>query len=178
MGFLGPTFESSSRELMVLLEAEHAQLACFEETLLEIRGVLNAAAAALHNPDGFDGAPFSVVSYFREKGYGSSDMYLMLGCLDKTLAGLHVQAQPFPPHTAGSHVDESSLAQVLQKTVNYQHESTLAHDRDALAAIFRLRAGRFPSQFDTCTALFVTTNSGVVRAGTRYFEERNRDAEN
>lgn len=76
-----------------------------------------------------------------------------------------------PGYTEDLRVDEAELEQVLQDEVNYMREGTLRHDLDALIAIHRLRGGRLQPILEVSRAVFLTTNSKLVRAGERFFQQ-------
>src|SRR5207249_4866764 len=50
------------------------------------------------------------------------------------------------------------------------------HDLDSLTAIYRLRQGEFPYRLELSRAIFVTTNSSLAKASSRFFREEYGDA--
>ena len=167
LGHAGAELASPALELLDLLRQLGASVACFEKTISETRGVLLNAGRSLHckAPHGAN----DIVIHFRQRGLQRADIEIYAGRLEKDLSSSGIRIIAAPPYTAVTDIDETELVRVLQEEVRYAHEQTLRHDLDALTAIDRLRRGRYQPILENCHALFLTTNTRLVRAAKRYF---------
>lgn len=168
LGLSGPGFQSPCRELLKLLYEVNGNLRCFEHTLEELQGVLEAAAYALqsHSPGAFE-----TYDYLLSTGKTTSDVELIIATLENRLRSLRIEVEPKPAYDHDLGIDEDRLNQVLQDAMGYYSETARQLDVDSLAAIHRLRNGRFPRRFESCRAVFVTTNTALAAASTHFFRE-------
>jgi hypothetical protein len=167
LGLDGDAPKVASRELLDLLYQQNALLRCFEHTRDEVYGVLDASAHALRRGVAGYGPTHE---YLVRAGYRASDVELIIASLDRRLEGLRVHVKPRPLFTESLGVDENHLEATLSEEVNYRRPEALHHDLDSLTAIHRLRQGENVRRVELCRAIFVTTNSGVVRAAMRFFD--------
>lgn len=169
LGYAGPELEAPAAELLSLLVASQARLACFESTLSELRGVIQAAASGQGRAGGF--ANGEVAREFHRRGIKRADADILAGQLPSALGDLHVRIVPAPPHAAEWIVDEPSFQEILGSRVKYRHEATMLRDLEALTAVHRLRQGQRPSVLEDSTAILVTTNTSLVRASREFFRQ-------
>jgi hypothetical protein len=172
LGYEGDSRAIVARELLELAYKEGAKLACFEHTLAETRGVLTAVGSQMNRQGRRVERVGRVESYFLGLGYNSSDIELLLERLDRDIAARRIDVRPAPTHVTELTVDERELEQYLQERVGYVHRETLLNDLDSLTAVYRLRGGREQLHLESCRALFVTSNPGVVLAARAYFPAR------
>lgn len=171
LGLEGPSVQAPCRELMRLLYELDGEIRCFEHTVEEIEGVLHSAAYALQDPERLRHTYYPTLEYFISSNYRASDVELAIARLRQSLRSLRVQVKPKPPYKDWLGVDEDKLESILQEEVRYFSEKTLRHDLDSLTAIHRLRGGQSPYNIESCSAIFVTTNLDLARAGVRFFRE-------
>jgi len=71
-----------------------------------------------------------------------------------------------PEYTERLQIDEQALERVLENRIGYGDDRARARIRDvnSLSGIHRLRRGRPYFHIEECKAMFVTTNSSLVRA--------------
>jgi hypothetical protein len=167
LGLDGDAPRAASRELLDLLYQQNALLRCFAHTRDELYGVLDASAHALRSGATGYGRTHE---YLVRAGYRASDVELIIASLDRRLESLRVHVKPRPTFTASLSVDENHLEATLSEEVNYRRPEALHHDLDSLTSIHRLRQGETFRRIELCRAVFVTTNSGVVRAAVRIFD--------
>ncbi len=173
LGFEGPGTASSVRQAFDLAYELGAKLACFEHTFVEIQSVIHAAAASMGRRR--TGAPMrSVEAYFVANAYKESDVELLIESLPNKLRALRVRVLERPSHVKRLTLDEPVLDGLLQERVGYRPEQEAArtHDLNSITSIYRLRDGESQKQLENCRAVFVTTNTPLVRATREFFTDQ------
>ncbi len=169
LGHEGEEAREAVADLLSLAQSQGAQLACFEHSLREMRGVLRGARSALTRTPGAESAIRGVARHFRESGGTPADLDLALANLDRDLERRRIRVVSPPSHTAALNVDEDEFEEVLQRIVGYRDQSTRRVDLDSLTAIHRLRNGSSDSHLETCRAVLVTNNYSLVKASKAFF---------
>lgn len=172
LGYEGNARAVAARELVELAYREGATLGCFEHTLAETRGVLSAVASGMSRRGWRPERAGGVESHFLSLGYNPSDIELLVERLDADIAARRIAILPKPSHRSELTIDEAALEGLLQEKVGYAHRDTLLNDLDSLTAIYRLRGGDDQLYLESCRAIFITTNPGVVLAARSYFPVR------
>lgn len=170
LGLAGPELEGPAAELVAMLQRQGAELACFQETVEELSGVLSAASHELQmggkrRPSG----PTDVVGHCVRAGIRSSDLRVIIEQLEMKLndVGIHVRRRPVMERDLS--VDENKLEMELQEAIRYPRPDAMRHDLEALTAVHRIRRGWRPVRIEECTAIFVTTNGSLVGVARRHF---------
>lgn len=170
LGYAGPDRQAPCIELIELLKEYGAELRCFQHTVDEIRGVLDACAAKIRRGQLRD-AFGPTIEYFVTQGLQSTDVDLMAARLSQHLAYMGVLVAEAPGYREREFViDEPGFETHLRDTVGHHNPKALQHDVDCIAAIARARRGRDSFAVETCGALFVTTNSELARATRAFFQ--------
>lgn len=156
-------------EMLDLLYELNANIYFFEHSLRELRGILNAASHALSNPQYQRGSQADAIEYFIRNGYSSSDVEFILARLEHYLRNHHIRILPNPSFEASTTIDEEKLGELLMDRVGYNQEKTMQHDLRAISSIFTLRDGSFPQNIESCKAIFVTSNTPLVRTTVDFF---------
>lgn len=170
LGFGNPSMQIYCKEVLDLLYELNGRPRCFEHTLNELRGILQYAVRIISERK-YKSTNNSVVWYFIESKHSISDIELIIARLEESLNSLRIQIKSKPPYQELLGIDEAKLATYMLKEVKYRTDEQLQHDLESLAAIFRLRHGEYPIDVERCQALFVTTNSSLVRASSLFFRE-------
>jgi hypothetical protein len=169
LGYEGDEARAAAKDLLALSRSAGAELACFEHSVSEVRGILDRSAGkALHG--GFNGAHRRATdAYFASEGLSASDILLLSQRLEEDVAALGISIQERPAPSRDLTIDELALEEVMESNITYSSRDTLLNDLDSLTAIHRLRGGRSSSRLETCRALLVTTNGGLTRVGRSFF---------
>jgi hypothetical protein len=118
---------------------------------------------------GLTGPTLESVQYFLAQGQTAADVDQYAATLDRALEVLRISVVDTPPYSEHANViDEPGLRDAIKERMTYREEAV---DRDvqSMSAIMRLRAGRRETQLERCGAVFVTTNSGLVRVSRDFF---------
>ena len=171
LGYQGREQEQNARrEMLELAHQSGLKLAVFDHTIAEIESILNTVSMTVRRK-GYSGRIPGVEANFLERRYGASDILLLVEKLTENLRPLRVSIVERPDIRVEWSVDEVKLGEKLMEEVGYQRSEPMRHDLDALTATFRQRKGRFPERFEHCRAVFVTTNTPLVRASTQFFND-------
>ncbi len=140
-GYAGAERAAPCRELIDLLCEYGAVVLCFQNTLDEIHGILDACAARLERGQLREAFGPSM-EYFIETGRTASDVELMTTRLKSKLDSFGIQVEDKHPYEKEYQVDEAGFEDALNAAINYQNKRALVHDVDCISAIARLRRGR------------------------------------
>lgn len=168
-GFAGPTRATPCLELIDLLHEYGADLRCFQITVDEVRGILDACASRLQSNKLRD-ARGPTIEYFIEAGRSASDVELMSARLPRRLNDLGIQIDDKPRYERDYQIDEIALEKALDAELHYRNPKARVHDVDCLSAIARVRRGRESFSLETSHAVFVTTNLVLARAARKFFQ--------
>ncbi len=170
-GFAGDVQAEAACDLLTLLQTERGRLRCFEHTVKEMEGILDAALAVVRDPRRKRSATGETVTNFLEMGYQASDVAQFQVTLRNRLAGLGVAIRDTPTVTVDLSTDERKFEELLKDHVTYSHDGQLVADVNSLTAVHRLRRGEATRKLEQCRALFVTPNMAVVAAGRKQFSD-------
>lgn len=152
-----------------MLNAMGVRMKCFRKTLGQIHGILFAVSRRLEGGRAIPNRPGDVFDYFTQNKYSSSDVEYEIAALGEKLQALRIYVQEDPPHEKLLTVDETKLDECISHHIERQSDRSRYHDIDCITSIFRLRRGRPQEFLESCEAIFVTTNSGLARASTKFF---------
>jgi len=170
LGYADNSLVTPCVELIDMLRGMSVKMCCFRQTYNEIHKILFAAASKLRQFGRLrSNRPGDVFDYFMRSKYSSSDVEVELAKLEENLKAIGILVEEKPGYNESYSIQENKLSEEIEKEIPNQQDEPRQHDIDCLAAIHRLRLGK-PQQFlEACVAIFVTTNSGIARASTRFF---------
>jgi len=169
LGYAGSDRQAPCAELIALLKEYGAELRCFQHTVDEIRGILDACAAKIRRNQLRD-AFGPTIEYFVTQGLSSTDIDLLAARMPQRLALNDIQIEDKPQYEKEFIIDEAGFDKHLQANVGYHNPKALQHDVDCVSAIARVRRGRDSFFVEACRALFVTTNNELARATRVFFQ--------
>ena len=165
IGHAGPERQEPCKELISLLENSGALLRCFRHTVDEAKGILEAIGHRMHENDTASLYGPSV-DYFLMRGLSSSDVFLLRSQLERDIESFGIRIVERPDYAEELHpyvIDELELKRELQERIKYRNESALDRDVESIAAIMRLRKGRYAYEVEDSPAVLVTTNSALCK---------------
>lgn len=170
LGYADVALVTPCTELLEMLRGMSVKLRCFRQTYNEIHKILFAAASKLHQNGRLrSNRPGDVFDYLMRAKYSASDVEVELAKLEENLKAIGVLVEEKPDHNEAYSIQESKLSEEIDKEIPNQHNESRQHDIDCLAAVHRLRLGKPQPFLEACIAIFITTNSGIARASTRFF---------
>lgn len=172
LGYQGPSQQQAVVQMIELAHALDAKVVCFEHTVREADGVLEAAQAVLRSGGRSTSTRREVDSYFLDQGFSAADVEIERGKLQQRLQSLRITILNRPDDYYKYGLDETELETVLQTVVGYRSETTRNYDVQSLSAIHRLRHGESPAQFERCGFVLVTDNGSLVKASSRLNSEK------
>lgn len=168
LGFEGEPAQAATTDYLQLAAGQGAHLGCFEFTLTEIRNILWSADAAARSGNLWSWKPGSVGAYFWNKGLNSGDITIAIGKLRDDIESAGIVVIDSPTYMDPRYVvDEDAIEGAIKHLSANYSDGALKHDVQALSAIVRMRAGSAKGSLEECRAVFVTTNSFVLRASRR-----------
>ncbi len=172
LGYCSEAYSRPCKELHEMLSGMTVQMRCFRKTFEEIHGILLAATKFLKRGRIIPNRPDDAFDYFAQNGYSSSDIEYEIATIEDNLRKLRIYVEEHPPHEKHLTVDEQKLDNQISEYIQFQREKARYHDIDCLTSIFRLRQGRPQKYLESCVAIFVTTNSSLARASTKFFNSK------
>lgn len=172
LGYADKAFSTPCNELIDMLRGMSVKLKCFRQTYNEIHNILYAAAANLRRFGRLNGnRPGDVFDYFSETGCSVSDIELEIAKLEENLKKIGISVVDTPEYIDDYSIDETALSEAIDLAIPNQQADARNHDVDCLTAIHRMRHGKPQKYLESCEAIFITTNSGLARASTRFFNK-------
>lgn len=165
LGYAGEARQAPCLELLDLLYEVGAELKCFRHTLEEIYGILSACARLVSQGDVKDSYGPSM-EYFLLNGFSASDIELFATRIERDLEARRIRVIDAPDYREHRYIiDEARLRHALSEQIPYRNPNGQALDRDvaSVSAIFRLRRGSQPYYVEESKAVFISTNSSLVR---------------
>lgn len=173
LGYEGSRAKAATLDWIKLLEAQNAKVSVFEFTLTEARSVIRYCIRAYTQGTLWRESPGSVGAHFFESDTSLTEMELQEGTVESRLSEINIETVPNPEYDERYVIDEEKLSEVMLTSSQYYKPAALEHDTKALAAIIRMRRGRAMDSLEECRAVFVTTNSRIIRAARKVEDLRN-----
>lgn len=167
LGYAGESRSAPGREMLDLLYQSGANLRCFSHTADEIRSILTACAYRIERNQLVDSYGPSI-EYFLERGFTPSEIRIFVEKLETNLAGLRVEIVDKPPFDPKYMIDEQQLADHIKNYLSYRVDNALWRDVGSISSIIRLRGAHETMRVEECRAVFVSTNSALVRAAREF----------
>lgn len=169
LGYAEKHYQAPVREMAELVRGQGGSLKVFQHTVSEIEGVLDSAAAIYRTgrPGEFPG---DVVDFFLSESFSASDVQAAIATLEDRLNANEIEVVARPAQTKGLAINEAELEKALNREVGYRRREALLRDLDSLTAIHRLRGGQLRRRVERCDAVFVTTNTALVRTSKAFFD--------
>ena len=169
LGYSGKAFQDSAMEMTTLLLNQGAELGCFERNIDELEGILDAYATRYNNHTLSKSYNFE---HFITSGVTPRDISEMKAVISSRLRKLKIVVEDFPSYEKyEDNIDWVKFDDHVKTSIHYNDPRRRDNDVQSIAAIYRLRGVRTYKYFETCTALFVTTNKRLSYITRKYFEE-------
>ncbi len=178
LGLAPEPVSAATHELIELSKEFRVPMFVFPHTIQEISGVLDGVAGSLRRgrrgalaQGGVSGRNREAIDALVKKGVSAGEIETMNAELETRFRRLGIGIEETPPHPERHQIDESRFDEILGDVVEYRSRGPLEKDLKSLAAVHRLRRGELPRDLSRTRALFVTSNSALIRASREFFEE-------
>ncbi|CAN5641774.1 hypothetical protein BH24ACT15_BH24ACT15_32760 [soil metagenome] len=161
-----PTQAGAVRSLVDLAEGLGARLSYFEHSLEEVQAVLDSQANSLRQARDrkSEGRARSTL----DPTLGAADLERVSQEAPRRLNKLKFSPSPATQSTQRS-CDTESLHSELQQVVGYSNAGTRDKDVQSLDAVYGRRRGRNSEPLHRSKAVFVTSNTELVKAAAGFF---------
>lgn len=169
LGYSGEALQDSVKEISILLKNQGANLCYFDTNLTELEGILDAyynlyCRNELSSSYNFD--------YFIANDVKASDISEYKALAEPNLRKLGFEKKEFPPYDEYSkNIDYKAFDEYLSKCIKYTNSEKRKNDVDAIAAIYRLRPYDNYKYYESCNALFLTSNESLAYHVRKYFRD-------
>lgn len=175
VGACGPNLQLAATELLDLARGRSMKLHCFTHTVDEMRGVLLACRRAVQNRSGWYNG--EATEYMVTAGWDVSEVLQLSEELEERLGELGIDIRNTPRHDAAFQIDEAKLEDSLDLELHYRNPTARQRDVDSASAVFTLRKGRESARLASAGAVFITSNTDLVRAVRNFFRINEHDRE-
>lgn len=137
LGYNGEQLRLPRLELLELLYKNNAKIRCFEHTIDEIEGILQACSQNLKDTSD---TPFGrSVRYFVSMGYSPSDVRLLISHLKDNIQKLRIEIVQTPKYENHHFIiDEDALFKYLKNKIGYNREDAIHKDVASISAIYHI----------------------------------------
>ena len=180
LGYLGYKSEpenSSVRQVVKALQHNGAKLACFQYNVDEIHGILEAYKNASVSKTN------RMSDYTLEFFDDHESSYTLVDAAQRNFEQ-RLRRGGIPPFSVQEVTEDLGIEGLLDesgveseiRSLNRNYKlSTLPDDLSAITAISRIRKGKKLPQIEKCRAVFVTTNTTLVRGVRQYLSKSQLD---
>ncbi|MFD2839075.1 hypothetical protein ACFSYH_00610 [Populibacterium corticicola] len=167
LGYHGPVPETAMKHVLALATKQGATLAMFRHSLSELDGILEAIESSLRRGS-LSRSTSTGYLHFTDIGAEPADIAELRGRLEKEVTELGISVIDLPGGYYEYGLDENKLENIIQRRVHYLQDAARVNDVHSISAIHRLREGNQSSTIERCKAVFISSNSNLVR-GAREF---------
>lgn len=171
LGLHGEEEKVAAEEVVTLAADLGVDVACFPDTVSEVRGVLQGTARDLRSRRR-SGSHVRLNPRLAAVELSATQLEELADRTEHSLRALGIGMRAKPKATAAGTTDTVALDAVLQERVGYAIDRTREHDATCLAAVHQIRSGQLQVQMDRARAIFITTNPKVVAAAAIHFDAR------
>ncbi len=164
LGLEGEEKQEVTHDLMELLVQLGGNLAVFSHTRDELENVISSSATYLDRDDGRG----SIIQEARLRGTSRSDLLMIAGRIDDSLAEMGIHIRSTPPYDMNFQIDEAVFSRSLGDELMYNNECAKDCDVNSVRSIYVLRGYTSPSTLERSKAVLVTCNSRFAQVAYEY----------
>jgi hypothetical protein len=183
LGLACPDVVIAAQEMFALMRSFKIPMFAFTHTLDEMTAILEKIAASLkrgtrvpEEQSRLAGRSREAIDAAIQAGMSSGEIMTLVANLEQRLGYLGIRRCETPRHSEAGHIDEERLTATLNDEIQYLSKASLEKDVESLAAVDRLRGATRPRELAHTRALFITSNSRLVRCSRAFFRAAKRDA--
>lgn len=168
LGYSGEALQESVTEMTAILQEQNAKICYFRHNLQEVEGILNAYIALYNQKKLYQSYNFE---YFITQNINPETVSEYIVLLEKQLSKKGLTVKETPDYSdQHKNIDWTKFDSYLSDNISYINPKRRKNDVESLAAIYRLRQHDKYDNYETCQALFVSTNRSLVYHSNRYFK--------
>jgi hypothetical protein len=179
IGAEGETFQSIYSSMVKDLSREGANLFVFNHTYDEVITILENCLMLIESPHYDPTKANEILKYFKELGYNESDVELFINKVDYILRNHNIKICENPDSNMNIQyqIDEIDLQNLIIETYGFdikealEKEETILKDVKSISYIYKLRAGRKPTNLFQAHHVFITCNASLAYA-CKIFEQK------
>ena len=173
LGYQGKHSQVATTQMIAMLKRTGARVEVFEDTIREIKAVLNFHQQHLGTSQGRDSLnPTPLTRFLLTNQYTPADVAQMIALLDQSVRQAGLPIRPAPKHIPRYTLDEADLARRLARTQTPEGEPRVWHDVNCVASVLTLRGSTLPQDVDNAKAIFVTATGLVIKNVTEWFRQQ------
>ncbi len=172
LGYHGDVEKRAMREGASIAVGAGARLAVLESTVSEVRNVI------LHAQYRSSGGPSRVQQHFVSEGIGPVQIRMRADSLERDIELRSLEIRSLSSYDASGRVDESALRDEIARRVQsrgsddlpsgYDRGSAIDFDVRSLLSVFVARQREEGETLETARAVFISSNSRLVRVANRF----------
>jgi len=180
VGLEGEEIAAVYRKLLSDLKEDGGRLKVFKHTIEEMNGILDDCIQWVQNPKYESRYAGPALRHFVENKYSMSDVVLFKANLETQLGNFGIRSMDggFGVGLVKDQVDEQQLYDIIVQEYSRHNDyfrecskrEVLYRDVKSLSAVARLRKGALPKSLKRAGVVFVTTNTALARAASKFFD--------
>lgn len=167
LGVHGEEARDAAAELIRIATDLGVETACLPDTVIEVRGVLQATAQDLRGYR--EGRKVRLHPRVATEGLSPSQLEEFADQTEQCLRRHGLKLRARPTATRDGTTDLGQLDSLLQEHVGYSNDAAREHDQACLGAVHQIRKGQQQVRLERARAIFVTSNPRVVAAAAAHF---------
>lgn len=171
VGLEGPDARAAITAVLSVARNHGAELACFEHSIEEAKGVIHFNALFRRRPTRVPTRAQGIQAWAIRENIDYQDLLIQESKFAANVLACDVGIRQKPDHVPSIEVSEDDLRGVLEEVVGYRTQEALLRDLDSLVGIHILRGGRSYSTIESSRAVLVTDNDDLTRAARQFFRK-------
>jgi len=173
LGYGGKASETASIDSLRVIRDAGAELSVFEDTIREMKSILQVYEVKLATPDGQRTLrPTPLTRYFLTSHFTPSAIRGEIALMRSRLQALGIRIHERRKHKIPTTLDEAALAKSLVGEDGQVDEQRIVHDVDCVAAILTFRGEQVFESLDNAKAVFASNSGLVVRSVRDWYQQQ------
>lgn len=171
VGLEGPDARAAITAVLRVAREHGADLACFEHSVEEARGVIHFNALFRRRPTRVPTRAQGIQAWAIRENIDYQDLLIQESKFEANVLACDVEIRQKPDHVPSIEVSEDELRGVLDDVVGYRTQEALLRDLDSLVGIHILRGGRSYYNIESSRAVLITDNDDLTRVARQFFRK-------
>lgn len=183
LGYYGEYIKNEYCFLVKSWFKQGAYVNIFEHTLIEIENIFFVASRWVDNVEIDLSRSSQVTTYFREKGYSSIEVLeesntIQSRLFDLGISVISIKYEEFAMFYENQDLIKQKIVEVYKLDsyskydIDNDYSDYIDYDVKSIFNTYLILKGQFPTKMVELKAIFVTTNTGIIRAVRNYHNEK------